>query len=71
MFDIAPLDVLVAGLLVGLFAGGQSEAFAVRLEDVNMILAKRAFGVVTTAQKGARLLLRSRKGGVLDGCPSI
>lgn len=37
MFDIASLEVWVAGLLLGLFARGQSEAFAVHLEDVNMM----------------------------------
>ena len=37
MFDIAALDVLVAVLPLRLFAGGQPEAFAVHLEDVNMM----------------------------------
>ena len=31
------LDILVAVLLDGFFAGGQPEAFAVHLEDVNMM----------------------------------
>ena len=35
--DIAALDVLAEGLLDGLFTGGKSEAFAVHLEDVNMM----------------------------------
>ena len=37
MFGIASLDVLVAVLLDGLFAGGKPEAFTVHLEDVNMM----------------------------------
>ena len=56
MFDIASLDVWVAGLLLGLFAGGQSEAFAVHLEDVNMMgkpVKQRAGEAFGTKDRGS------------------